>query len=76
MKPKHSKCPHCGSPGAVRIVYGYPTEETMRLAEEGFVLLGGCCQLIEDPDRACTVCRYRWNSKTGIGSVHPDNLAL
>lgn len=70
-RPRHYRCPHCGRTAALRIVYGYPTEETMGRAERGEILLGGCCQLIDDPDRACTACQYRWDSKTGGGAVGP-----
>lgn len=71
-RPRRYKCPHCGRTAALRIIYGYPSEETMQRAERGEILLGGCCRLIEDPDRACTACRYRWDAKTGKGAVAPD----
>lgn len=75
-RPRHYRCPHCGQTTARRIVYGYPTDETMTLATRGEIVLGGCCPLIEDPNRACVSCRYRWNSKTGVGAVVQGDLPL
>jgi len=39
----------------VPIVYGMPTEETMRKAELGLVHLGGCVMSDSDPKFYCTI---------------------
>lgn len=49
-------CPVCGGRG-VSIVWGYPTDETMRRAEAGDVVLGGCVVTTEvTPSHECTEC--------------------
>jgi len=55
------KCPKCGSPEAVEIVYGMPTEETFRKADKGLVELGGCCQEVGAPNHVCKGCGWRWS---------------
>lgn len=69
MKPTHFKCPHCGGRKAIPIVYGYPTKDTWRLAEAGLVRIGGCCVSDSDPDRACPVCHFHWDSENGKGNI-------
>lgn len=53
---KPDACPFCGGK-TVNIVYGEPDEETMQLAEEEKVVLGGCCITEEDPAWACLSCK-------------------
>jgi hypothetical protein len=57
-------CPVCGS-DLVRIFYGMPTRETMRLVEDnpGWFELGGCCCWGDerDPEFLCPECNLRFN---------------
>jgi hypothetical protein len=53
-------CPQCGSEDVVKIVYGYPTEETLEKAEAGEVHLGGCVIGHFDPNRYCKHCGHEW----------------
>jgi DNA primase large subunit len=69
MERKRYKCPSCGEMTAVPILGGYPTEEAWALVEAGDLILGGCCRLIDDPDRACTSCHFHWNSESGNGQI-------
>jgi len=51
-------CPVCNS-HVVRIVYGYPTDETFQEADRGEVRLGGC--VVTGPNMAnsaCTACDW------------------
>ena len=48
------KCPKCG--GEYKdVVYGYPTDETMKRAMNGEFKLGGC--IPGGPSRYCTNCQ-------------------
>jgi hypothetical protein len=49
-------CPRCGSTGALRIAYGYPTPETFESAQRGEFALGGCIIGEESPDYECGSC--------------------
>lgn len=31
--------------------------------EAGYIVLGGCCQTIDDPERECTSCGHQWRIK-------------
>jgi hypothetical protein len=42
----------------VPIVYGFPGSELAEDAEEGLVVLGGCCVSEADPTRACLDCGH------------------
>lgn len=53
MKP--TTCPYCGGK-VVKICYGEPTEETMRKADKGEVVLGSCLLGPESPDWQCINC--------------------
>lgn len=55
-------CPRCGSKKAVEIIYGMPTGDAFKLSEEGKLIIGGCCQEHDDPDRSCPDCNHEWNS--------------
>lgn len=48
------RCPACGKPGSIPIVYGYPTSETMERARRGEVALGGCIIMGGEPRQ--TLC--------------------
>ena len=58
-----SKCPNCGDQRLVPIVYGFPGESLMGLAEQGMVELGGCLVGPDDPLLVCSACHH---------SVWPD----
>ena len=65
MKPikvprKPRKCPKCGKTTVVKILYGMPTEESMQLAEEGKLVIGGCCITEKNPDWAWTNCKVEY----------------
>lgn len=53
-------CPACHHRSGVDILYGYPTDEAFRQAEQGMVALGGCTQLPDAPERQCTRCSHQW----------------
>jgi hypothetical protein len=38
------------------VVYGLPMGDTLELAAEGMVILGGCILSPEDPDYLCQLC--------------------
>ena len=42
------KCPKCGSSNVCEILYGMPTGEAYKLAEQGKMILGGCVNIIDD----------------------------
>lgn len=53
---KPCKCPECGGK-VVEIVYGFPSLELMKQAENKEVFLGGCCVNGEgNPQWACVEC--------------------
>jgi hypothetical protein len=62
-KKKH-QCPKCESAEVVRIVRGLPTDETFRKADEGRVVLGGCCCWGDDRDTGwlCRACGHEFGS--------------
>lgn len=53
-------CPECEQKAAVRIVYGFPSESLFKKANRGEVVLGGCMQEINAPNRHCRNCEYQW----------------
>lgn len=58
MRQKKIKCPYCGSTNIARILYGLPTFSS-KLDEDikmGKIVLGGCCEGIDDPKRHCNDC--------------------
>ena len=57
---KPPKCPDCGSDAVQRIVYGYPSEETLERAGRGEFQLGGCIVTPENPDWHCKACDHAW----------------
>ena len=57
------KCPKCGSSNVCEILYGMPTGEAYKLAEQGKMILGGCDIIIDDlpqPDYGCLDCKFEW----------------
>ncbi|HIF35248.1 hypothetical protein [Candidatus Thioglobus sp.] len=53
---KPEKCPECGSENILNIVYGYPDDGLDKKAQEGRVILGGCCITGDDPKWQCAKC--------------------
>jgi predicted RNA-binding Zn-ribbon protein involved in translation (DUF1610 family) len=53
-----SNCPNCGEPRLVPIVYGFPGDSLMRLAQQGVVQLGGCIVGGDDPQFHCPACDH------------------
>ena len=61
MAGRKRKCPACGGK-VVPIVYGMPGERLMQDADDGKVILGGCCILDFSPDRGCLDCSWTESS--------------
>jgi hypothetical protein len=61
MSRERYACPKCDKKAGVAILYGYPSEELFEEAEKGEVVLGGCMQLLDDPDRQCLECGHQWS---------------
>ena len=53
------KCPYCGGK-LLPIVYGMPGEELQQKAENGEVILGGCCLTGADPQKQCSECGFQF----------------
>ena len=60
MSRARSICPKCELKTGVKIIYGYPTEELFEQAARKEVALGGCMQLLDDPDLQCLDCGHQW----------------
>ena len=65
MKPikvtfKPRKCQKCGKTTVVKILYGMPAEEALRLLEQEKLVIGGCCITEKSPDWACTNCKVEY----------------
>ena len=54
--PKPSACLVCDSDKILNIVYGYPADSLDKDAQEGKVILGGCCVTDDDPQWQCEKC--------------------
>tara|TARA_B100000315_G_C14492653_1_gene548341 strand:+ start:308 stop:544 length:237 start_codon:yes stop_codon:yes gene_type:complete len=55
-KRKPRKCSRCGSAKIASISYGYPTEEAVKMEEEGKIVFGGCCEEIDAAKWQCIDC--------------------
>lgn len=55
-------CPLCKTEDAVKILYGYPTDETLQSWFKKDVELGGCIVGEEKPNRKCMKCNYEWKA--------------
>ncbi|MBE6486912.1 MAG: tetratricopeptide repeat protein [Methanosphaera stadtmanae] len=60
-------CPKCGNK-LTKIIYGYPTPETMKSADKGEIMLGGCCVSDDSPTHYCKKC----NSYVHMGTYNID----
>lgn len=65
MKPRKYICPFCRKKTAVGIIYGLPNYALWEKAELGEIVLGGCGWHVDNPDRACLICKRRWLTKRG-----------
>ena len=55
------KCPYCGSPNYIPIVYGFPTSEAFEKADRGELILAGCCIFEENPPtHSCKNCHREY----------------
>jgi predicted RNA-binding Zn-ribbon protein involved in translation (DUF1610 family) len=59
-KAESSKCPECGSSKALPILYGMPSAEAGKAAQEGKIILGGCSIEIGAPTWHCDQCGHEW----------------
>jgi DNA-directed RNA polymerase subunit RPC12/RpoP len=55
-----TRCPKCGSENVKRIIYGYPSPETVEDFYAGRVVLGGCMICPDYPDYRCANCGHEW----------------
>jgi hypothetical protein len=62
FKNKRLTCPKCAGNKIIDIVYGYPTEETLKSWHNKEIELGGCIIGKENPTSKCTRCNYQWKS--------------
>ena len=53
-------CPKCKSDEVIDIVYGYPSEETLKSLHKKEIELGGCIVRNDNPTHKCVKCDYRW----------------
>ncbi|WP_230279798.1 hypothetical protein [Croceicoccus sp. Ery15] len=60
MNRKRFDCPECETKAGVPIIYGYPSQGLIKRAKRGEVILGGCMQEINAPNRSCQNCEHRW----------------
>lgn len=54
------RCPNCKQKTGVDILYGYPSDDMFEQAERNEVVLGGCMQVVGQPDRQCLSCNHQW----------------
>jgi hypothetical protein len=54
---KPDKCPKCGSPNVVKIIYGEPNYKTSLEAEAGKIILGDYSITGNDPLWGCIDCK-------------------
>ena len=56
-------CSKCKKKEAVKILYGYPTDETLQSWFKKEVELGGCIIQPNNPNRKCFNCGHQWRTK-------------
>lgn len=54
------KCPQCQSHKVISIMYGMPTMEAFEEAEEGKLIIGGCCIDQDSPSYHCQACGHEF----------------
>lgn len=65
---KRAICPSCKKVNGVPLLWGFPDEESLVLADQGEVILGGCVMSNGSNDRQCRSCGHQWQS-----SLFPQN---
>ena len=60
MRELKHRCPECNSTNVLQILYGYPTEEDLKKAAEGKVILEGCIDTLNPPQWKCVNCGNKW----------------
>lgn len=56
----HTRCPRCGHPEGIEIVYGLPGPELVAAAMRGEARIGSCCISPDNPTHACKACDHEW----------------
>ena len=56
-------CSKCKKKEAVKILYGYPADETLQSWFKKEVELGGCIIQPNNPNRKCLNCGHQWRTK-------------
>ena len=56
-------CPQCKTKDAVKILYGYPLEETLKAWLNKEIELGGCIVGEAKPNRKCMKCNHQWKTQ-------------
>ena len=64
-------CPECGGE-LVPIVYGYPSAEAFKAAQDGELVLGGCCVSDADPPWECSGCATRFHGPPLRPAARPE----
>lgn len=57
---KKPTCPLCHSLETVRIVYGYPSDATLKSWQNKEIALGGCIVRSNNPLYQCLKCGHKW----------------
>ena len=60
MKSKKYTCPECLAKEGVDIIYGYPTDTTLKSWQNKEIELGGCVISGDDPEFKCLKCGHLW----------------
>lgn len=60
MENTKFKCPSCYAKEGVDIVYGYPTDTTLKSWQNKEIELGGCVVSDNDPEHKCLKCGHQW----------------
>ena len=70
MAIRYKKCFTCGSLDVAKIIYGYPTVETLKEQEKGEIKLGGCVITENCPQYHCNECETEWTADEAICKWH------
>lgn len=71
---KPDACPSCAGNDIRQIMYGLPMDETLRRAERGEVVLGGCAIFDGMPDWHCMTCQHEWFDPSDPARIERDEL--
>lgn len=61
-KPERPSCPKCGSRKVIPIIYGYPSQESIELAEAGEIKIGSIKFNENKPGWHCNNCENEWGT--------------